>query len=208
MRLETNRHPSEEEIEKYSLGDMSEEECSRFEEHILICEFCQNRVTESDNFVSTMQAAGAQIRQEGLKARKRWWSLPQWAATLAVAAAVLFSAVVGLGWVARRNSNRGDAQPSVVVNLMATRGNPIGAIAPAGRTLAIQLDLAGLSPESSFRVEMVNGRGERVWQGTAVTKDAVGIATVPKMARGQYFLRTYAPSGQLLREFGLEVEGL
>ena len=40
MRPETTRHPDEEVIEKYSLGDLSEEKVTRFEEHLLICESC------------------------------------------------------------------------------------------------------------------------------------------------------------------------
>ena len=71
MPLETHRHLDDEEIEKYSMGDISEKEASRFEEHLLICESCQNRVSESDSYVSTMQCASARIRRADLSTIKR-----------------------------------------------------------------------------------------------------------------------------------------
>lgn len=205
MRRETNRHPDEEQIEKYSLGDLSEEESSRFEEHLLVCESCQNRVTESDNYVSTMQSASARVRREGRSGEKRRWLAARWVPKVAAVAAVLFLAAVGLERAARRSDNRGNAEPAFNIYLAATRGNGIEAKAPAGRVLTVQLDLAGLPPESSFRLEMVDGHGARVWQGTVMPKDSQGVASIPRMTSGLYFLRAYAPSGKLLREFGLDV---
>ncbi len=42
------RHMDAEDIERYSMGDISEERCAQFEEHLLICETCRIRVAESD----------------------------------------------------------------------------------------------------------------------------------------------------------------
>jgi len=208
MRLETNRHLDEEQVEKYSLGDITEEESSRFEEHLLVCEPCQARVTESDTYVSTMRCASARIRQEGPRAGKPPWFRTRRIPTFATAASVLLLAAAGLLWIKGpgRAKNQGSVEPAFAVNLVATRGSGIEAKAPSGRALTIQLDLAGLAPESSFRVEMVDALGNRIWQGTVVSQDSKAVASVPRLAGGLYFLRAYAPSGKLLREYGLEVE--
>ena len=208
MRLNTNRHLAEDEIEKYTMGDISEEDASRFEEHLLICESCQDRVSESDSFVSSMQCASARIRRGDLRTQKsrRFFSRP--IPVLAAAASVLLLAVLSLQWVNGLAiwRNRVAVEPAFAVSLVATRGNGIEAKAPAGRALTLQLDLTGLPPESSFRLEMVDALGKRVWQGEVVSQDSHAVASAPKMASGLYFLRTYAPSGKLLREYGLEVE--
>jgi hypothetical protein len=207
MRIDTNRHLDEEEIEKYSLGDVTEEESSRFEEHLLICESCQNRVTESDSYISAMRGA-ARISRDGPKTGRHGWLVRRLVPTLATAASVLVLTAAGLRWVngPAKWGSRGAAEPAFAINLVATRGNGIEAKAPAGRALTLQLDLTGLTAEASFRLEMVDALGKRVWQGAVVSQDSTAVASVPQMAGGLYFLRAYAPSGKLLREYGLEVE--
>ncbi|MBZ5620902.1 MAG: hypothetical protein LAQ69_19555 [Acidobacteriia bacterium] len=195
MRIDANRHLDEDEIERYSLGTTADEDFARLDEHLLICESCQDRVTESDRYVSTMQRAGAQLRGRGSKQSRM---VP----IFALAATVLFLVVFGL-----RFTNRSTVAPAFALNLVATRGNGIEAKAPGGRPLTLQLDLAGLPPESSFGLEMVDRFGRQVWQGTVVSHDSKAAASVPQRAGGIYFVRVYAPSGALLREYGLEIEG-
>ena len=155
-----------------------------------------------------MHGASARLRREDLKAEKRRWSFPRLTRTHAVAASVLLLAAAGLRWVSVPAKGRapGTSEAAFAINLVATRGNGIEAKAPAGRALDLQLDLAGLPPESSFRLEMVDAVGKRVWEGAAVSRDSKAVASVPQMAGGLYFLRAYALSGKLLREYGLEVE--
>jgi hypothetical protein len=204
MRIETNHHLDEEEIEKYSLGDITEEESSRFEEHLLICESCQDRVTESDSYVGAMQDA-ARSRRSSLRTGRHRWLGHRMNPPLVAAASVLLLAV-GLWRVNGPARNRVTVEPAFALNLAATRGNGIEAKAPAGRPLTLQLDLAGLPPEPSFRLEMVDAVGKGVWQGAVVSRDSKAVASVPQIAGGLYFLRAYAPSGKLLREYGLEVK--
>jgi len=206
MRPETNCHMEESEIEKYSMGDGSEAGSSRFEEHLLICESCQNRVAENERYVSAMQCASAQIRREDLRTERRRWFAPFLIPTLAAAASVVFLAV-GLRWVngPAKWRNLVTVEPAFAINLVATRG-VIEAKAPAGRALSVQLDLAGLPPESPFRLEMVDALGKGVWQGAVGLQGSKAVASVPQMVSGLYFLRAYGPSGKLLREYGLEVE--
>jgi hypothetical protein len=201
MPLEIDRHMDEEEVERYSLGGISEPDSSRLDEHLLICEFCQSRVAESDRYVSTMQFAAAQMRRDTRRSKTRWAGFSGFAA-LAAAAVILYLAIGGPGLAKRAAA----PQPAFLLNLIATRGNGIEAKAPAGTTLNLQMELAGLRNEPWFRLEIVDGLGKRVWQGNVVPQDSKAAASVPKMAGGVYFVRAYAPSGDLLREYGLEVE--
>jgi hypothetical protein len=181
-------HISAEDIERYSMGDTSEEEVSRIEEHLLVCETCQNRVTESDGYVSAMRTAATQLRSSP---RRR--KLPRWIPLLAAAALVIVAATFALRLV------RAPAEPAVIVNLEATRGAGIEARAPAGRRLDLALNLAGLASAPYYRIEMVDRLGTPVWQGTTAQ------AHVPPRATGAYFIRVYSPAGELLREYGLEI---
>lgn len=48
---------SEELVESYSLGRLACEEGARFEEHLLVCADCQQRLSESDSYVAAVKAA-------------------------------------------------------------------------------------------------------------------------------------------------------
>lgn len=47
----------EELIESYSLGHLACEECCRFEEHLLVCAQCQQRLSDADVYVACVKAA-------------------------------------------------------------------------------------------------------------------------------------------------------
>ncbi len=202
--MKTSHHASEEEIEKYSLGDLSEPEAARFEEHLLICQSCQNRVAESDQYVAFVQSASARRRLEDRKPRHQWILFPRWLPAFATAGVLLFLGVLGLQWLHQRNS--GSNLPAIAVTLTAFRG-PELTKAPERRTLALQLDFAGLPAEPWYRLDVVDAHGNPVWHGTVNAADSHGFASIPGIPRGTYFVRAYSSSGKLLREYGLEIEG-
>src|SRR5579871_2267595 len=95
MRPDATRHPNEEQVERFSLGTLSERESSSFEEHLLICQSCQDRVAASDRFVAAMQDASLRIRHSGLHANRRW-KFPVWTRNLTTATAVFCIGAVGV----------------------------------------------------------------------------------------------------------------
>jgi len=58
------RHMEIEDVERYSMGDLSEPDSAQFEEHLLICELCRDRVRESDEWVRAMVTAARKLRQQ------------------------------------------------------------------------------------------------------------------------------------------------
>jgi hypothetical protein len=199
--MSANCHMDEEEIERYSMGAMSEGAIALFEEHLLMCESCQCRLAETDVYVSAMREASVRLRTGPLKRGLPWLRFPRLVPALAGMALVVVAA--GL-WINRLD--RGEAHP-FAVDLAATRGASIEAQAPAGRWLLLRLDLANLTASPAYRLEMVDRSGNRVWQATVTARGSKADFKVPGTPSGVYFVRVYRPSGELLREYGFEVEG-
>jgi hypothetical protein len=195
-----NYHVDDEELERYSMGAMPEAAIAPFEEHLLVCEPCQLRLAQTDAYVGAMRQASARLRTEPLKRGLPWLRFPRLIPALAGMAVAIVAA--GL-WIGR--PDMGEAHP-FAVDLEATRGAAIEAKAPAGRWLLLRLDLANLPASSSYRLEMVDRFGTRVWQATVPAQGAKASFKVPGTQPGIYFARVYGPPGELLREYGFEVE--
>ena len=68
---EQHRHPEDGQVEQYSLGVLSEDAIPAFEQHLLTCHECQDRVAEMDAEVQGMQAAARQLRAQEAAKRGR-----------------------------------------------------------------------------------------------------------------------------------------
>jgi hypothetical protein len=199
--MNANYHLDDEEIERYSMGAMPEAAIAPFEEHLLVCEPCQLRLAQTDAYVGAMRQASARLRTEPLKRGLPWLRFPRLVPALAGMAVAIVAA--GL-WISR--PDMGEAHP-FAVDLEATRGAAIEARAPAGRWLLLRLDLANLPASSSYRLEMVDRFGSRIYQATVAAQGSKAGFMVPGTQPGIYFVRLYRPPGELLREYGFEVQG-
>jgi hypothetical protein len=196
----TNCHIDEEEIERYSMGAMPEGAIAPFEEHLLICESCQQRLAQTDVYVAAMRDASARLRPEALRQRLPWLRFPRLVPALAGLAVAIVAAGLWLGHL-----DVGEAH-LFTVDLAATRGSAIAATAPAGRWLLLRLDLSNLPVSPGYRMEMVDRSGNRVWQATVPARGSKADFKVPRTQPGVYFVRLYGPTGELLREYGFEVQ--
>ncbi len=196
MAAEGNPHLDEEQLETYSMGNTTEEEVSRVEQHLLICERCRKQLEETDAFVFSMHHASRRLRAG--QQRERWsWVFPRFAPILAAALAVL---IVSAAW---RVLHTTSAAPVAVI-LAATRGD-VGAPAPAGHPLALKPDLEGLPVLPVYRLEVVDHVGSMVYQGSLQAAATQGGAAVSPLQSGLYFVRVSSPAGELLREYALAV---
>jgi hypothetical protein len=195
-----NQHVGEADLESYSMRALSPEASARVEEHLLICETCRGRLVEADEYVAAMKDAARDLpRQEPAPEPWRWrWPhlIPAFAAV-----ALITIAVVALPL------NRHATPAPFAVSLQTMRGPQTQAHAPSRRPLALELDLTGLAASPSYRIEMVDQSGNRVWQGAIANPVGAASVTVPPQKRGTYFVRVALPSGETLREYGLEIRG-
>jgi hypothetical protein len=170
------------------MGRSSGDELDCCDEHLLICEPCRRQVEAADVFLRAMRRAAAQSQE----LRRNRFHLPQLILVLSALAALLLAAWFG----AQRQI---PLPPAATVLLTASRGSGIEIHAPAGTPLALQPDLSGLPSWPSYRLEVVDAAGARVWQGVYPGPNA------PGMRPGVYFVRLYSPGGEIYREYGLEI---
>jgi hypothetical protein len=195
-------HLQAEELELYCLGGLTEVRCARLEEHLLLCEICRDRLTETESYVEVMRQASRQWSAEHVEAPAaaviaiRPWreSWPGRLAPMLVAALLVVCAAVWFGRHSRVPA------PPFAIELTAVRGAAPGP-APAGYPLLLELDLTGLSEGRPFAGEVVDASGRRV------AEFPVGAPALLKaLAPGGYFVRIYKSSGELLREYALTVK--
>ncbi len=193
-------HPDENVLEMYCMEKLEGLQLESFEEHLLICEECQDRVTEVDRFLIAMKAALKHPVKETLW--ERWnpakmfqMPVPVWAT-----AAVALAGVAGVFVAHNLNT-----QPApLALALTATRGGSV-AVAKAAGPLDLDLDARDLASSGSYRVQLVNGEGTEVWSTSSNVHDGHVHALVQqRLSPGQYYVRIADPSGAR-REFSLHL---
>jgi hypothetical protein len=194
-------HATDDALERYAMGRLPEPELTRFEEHLLVCESCQDRVALEDSIRQGVRDKGAVLRQPRDIV---WWPFPKlaWAAGLVAAGLAVFA---GFEWQSVR---RAPGTPAVIL-LQTTRGteDPTPA-APAGRPLTVVLDLTGLQQFSEYKLEIVRAAGRPVFQANQAPQGNKLQATLSRgLEAGAYFVRVYTPTRELLREYALIVRG-
>jgi hypothetical protein len=203
-----SEHSSEENLEHYSLGTLSESETEVFEEHLLICPSCQDRLTEMDAYVQAAQAAARKLRV------RRSWGWPGTALNiprLAWAFGAVFCLLLLL-WVAGpRKSPITSGGPPVAVALAAVRGAEQAAVAtaPAGHPLRLEADLAGLPIQRDCVMEVVDSLGKPAGQSqTGLEGSRLTMQLAAGLSAGRYWVRVYTPGAEkeLLREYALLIQ--
>jgi len=206
MPLETNGHASEESLESYAMGSLEEPGLGELEEHLLICSGCQERLNEIDMYHAAMKTAAAQLEKND-ESRKNLrtrisgaWTFRRTGWAMALIALIL------CGLAARMWLRPAAAGPEVALALETSRGADIRH-APAGRPLALSLDIKGLPAYAAYQVETVDAEGQVQAQSTAAVAEGRVNSRLDKGLRpGTYFVRLYTPARELLREYGLAID--
>jgi hypothetical protein len=211
VQFPEENHIEDDELELYALGRLCESRVEAVEEHVLICENCQDRLAETEAYVQAVRAAAAKLAErptpwwqrgwERLGAL-RWTPKPVWAA----ASALVLLAM--LWWGASSFSRTQSDLPPVAVALISVRGEETGiALAPVGRSLRLEADLTGLEVAGSCTLELVDSEGRPLGRWTVAAKDHRATVVASPLAPGRYWVRLYTAGGtqDLLREYGFEV---
>ncbi len=187
-------HFSENQLELYAFNRLTEPEEAQLEEHLLICDSCQTRLTAISNYIDVMKAAAVMpSKKPPERARALLLTSPIWVGGLAlITAMVIYSPPrrVSLPREVELRSDRGGA--SLISH------------APAGDRLSLSIDAASLPKLPSYRLEVVNAQGGQVWQASVVCEQRrIRTLLDGNLSPGTYWVRLYGPS--LLREYGLEL---
>ena len=192
MKIMPNRHPDQDAFEDYAFERLPLDEAAHFEEHLLICEECQETLAKTDEYIYVMKAATAAYAGGHITAApaRRGQGL-RWNA--AAAAILLLTCLTAL------LSSRAPAGDPKQIALDAYRGAADAPLAPSGRPLDLKIDLKDVRAASGYRVEVVDRTGRRVWFGGPPAHLAKGLS------KGDYWVRLLTDDGELLREYGLVV---
>lgn len=193
----TAGHPEDDVLENYAMGRLPEPSVESLEEHVLICEACQDRLHSTESYVRGMKRALASAE----KARPSRGVLLQMPTPVWIAAA----AVLVIGIAGLITTRYGPSAPPVAITLSATRGET--ASVPATGPLELKLDARDLGTASSYRVQIVNAEGADVWnQPAAAMEDGYVRVPVKKhLGRGQYFVRLFPSDAGTPREYSLQL---
>jgi hypothetical protein len=199
--VDHNFHGTDDQFEGYLLGRMSDLEIPVFEEHLILCSVCRERLDSTEHFVLGIREALETVPANSASRGSDWFAWlrrPAFLTSFAVAAlAAVAALVIGVP------SGRTKFAPVATLQLTTLRGD-IPVSAPA-RELDLTLSDAPRQG-GPFRVEVVDATGQSLWKGVSGTGPAgVQVKALQRFGPGQYFVRLYAASGQLLHEYGFRI---
>lgn len=215
-------HPGEDALEEYAFHRLGESQVASLEEHLLVCELCQAELQQIDEFVLAMQQGAAELDMvavTGAGWQARLFASLRECLPLTPGRAALAGVMVVLCAAAFIDWPRANGGPPVAVKLTALRGNAQEAgsaggggqsaagTAPAGRPLALSIEVPDLAPQTPCRVEIVNATGRTAWSGSgAISEGRVAITALIHLGPGVYWVRVYTGGPDPVREFGLRLE--
>ncbi|MBM3784396.1 MAG: hypothetical protein FJW30_08540 [Acidobacteria bacterium] len=200
--MRTANHPTEEQIEKYTMGRLAEPHLADFEEHLLVCERCQRRLSEADGFLVSVRSALKTLEPE-LHREPAWraWFRPDWILIpVPVLGALAAAALAIVAWQPWKGSEPLAWQSTT---LAAYRGGEAGKVVPS-MPVRLTLQTDGL-PAGPAEASVVSSEGAT--QATARIELGATESTL-ELARGLdagiYWVRI-RQNGQILREYSLAV---
>ena len=209
MTSDLKLHPSNDVLERYSLGHLSGNELEGVEEHLFVCEHCQDELTLVDSYIQDLKeacrAAGRQAEPERASWRERFsrlFTIPK--PVIACACAALVLAIV-----APLAKHQPAAGTPTTVQIDTYRGAENGgaAQATAKRSLRLRFNASTLPASASYRAEVVNASGSQLWTGPATRDNVALVADVNhSLDAGVYWVRLYDAGHNLVRESALELK--
>ena len=197
-------HGTDDQLEAYALGQLATSDqpgLEVLEEHLMICSTCRDRLDGVEAFTSGMKDAFGPNSAIAISKQRELFAWLPWPKTSLAFAFLALASIVLI-------FSRGQTQfaPVASLQLSATRGEmPVAA--PA-RELDVTLHNAPIEGHS-FRAAIVDGTGRTVWSGQARQDtdpaDSLQVKAEHRFDSGDYFLRLYGASGDVVREYGFRI---
>lgn len=182
-------HPSDDHLELYTLRRLSRPESEAVDDHLLVCDPCRTRCEEVADFAFAVRDA---LKTAPAEVESRWfgWLRIDFALAAAFAGLVL---AVALYWTGGNSR----LAPLATLQLTAMRGSVVATVGAAR-----ELDITLADAPQASKVEIVGANGAAVWSGPNADTLVIRKAIRP----GDYLLRAYLPSGQLLHEYAFRIQ--
>ncbi len=195
-------HESDDRLELYALGRLSDSELPEIEEHLLVCDSCRDRLDETEMYVVAMQR---ELALAAVPAKSAWslsaWSGSSWFRPQFAWGGAMALVAVGVILVWNGNSR---LSPVASLELTAMRGSDLRS-APPSRELDLTLGDATAGAGSPL-VEVVDDGGGAVWQGAAETNGGKArVKLIRVLSPGVYYVRLYDSPGHLVHEYSFRV---
>lgn len=202
--MSSTGHPLEGVLEQYAMGRLNGPAVESLEEHILVCESCQDRLDFTETYIRGMKSAMESAERKTAESRWRsrfgdWFAMPPvWAGVGAAAAILAIAGIFGSQYFARSGA-------PVALALTANRGET--ASVPAKGPLDLTLDARDLPSGPNNRVQIVNANGLAMWetQAAVIQGGSVQVRVDKRLERGQYFVRLFAAGPSTPREYALQL---
>ncbi len=205
MTLDPKQHPTSEVLELYSFGRLSGSNLERIENHLFVCEHCQNELVSIDCSIREIKQACETLKRQAEPTRAGFWTRVLAIPTRPVFAGA-FAAVALAIAIPVSMYQTGNSAPALV-RLDTLRGAAEGGatLAPAKRPLHLQLNMPEAPGTPTYRAEIVNSDGSRVWSGSPNRQtNGLAIDVDKSLSAGLYWVRLYNRD-MAVREFGLEL---
>ena len=200
--MENDFHGTEDQLELYALGRLPDSDLPRLEEHLLACTTCLEKLKGTEDFALGMrEAPGTDARVVAPQTGRMGWGLPSFFRRPAFSMAFAF--IVLLVVLGVFSNGRAKFAPSASLQLTAMRGEM--PVTVAAREFDLTLS-DGPRVGGPFRIEVLNDMGASVWGGLAESGPAgVQFKLTRRLPQGDYFVRLYSVSGQVLHEYGFRI---
>lgn len=193
-------HIEDDLLDQYALGSVRQELLPSLEEHLLVCQHCQTRLIEADEFVDLVRAAAT---QPDARPEPHWKRLIHPRVLTWTAAAVTLAAAFSLVSVEFRKS---PVMPATVL-MQALRGPEDGTAISARKPARLVFDLTPSGPAADYRVQIVNLLGAQVLAVPAEFQNGHLSLQIDNLQAGSYWVRIYrGANSDLIAEYGLRAE--
>jgi hypothetical protein len=198
-------HIPEAELERYALGQLNEDQEATVEEHILICNRCQDLLQEVDDLILAYRMAATRVPAT----EPSWFTrLASWLAaglapsrlSYAAASVLVLAASVAI----YENGRVASSGASALIVVPAVRSLP--SEIPAGTPVNLQLDVRGLEGLGTLSARVVDETRSVVWKGKVEVTGFHASASIPRLSKGDYVLRLYSTPAEQVAEYAVRVK--
>lgn len=192
-------HITDELLDEYALGALTEDRLAEVEEHLLICQDCQARLQAADEFAMLFRACAV---QPDARPQRGWRLTWKYNAARWTMAAAMLSILLLLVWPFRK-----PATVPATVFMQSLRGPEASAQVVAGKPAFLAFDIAPTSGANQYEARIVNPVGTEILTAKVFSRDGRPTVLLHGLPPGSYWVRIYRiEDREEIAEYGLQAK--